>query len=371
MPILVLDAQDPDRRVVFANRAYLTGWNHTSEEVVGRTWTYQEAVDPHGPEVAELHAAILCMRHGTVTVPCRRPDGSTYLGRLSVAPITDATGRITLLTVMCEGIVEPETSPPASPPASSPASSDASPATGAAEADAKTGASPADTHERLVGKLAGSVAHDFNNLLSVMLSSLEDARHFLAPNSPATRAVDLTVRAAKRSSELAGHLMAYSRNRAVRHGAAEQVNVGQLIENLRPLLARAVTAAVTLELDMPTTPVICKLDAGRLEDALMNLCLNARDAIAENGAVRISLRTEGLLDKAMAVITVADTGAGMTPEVLARATERNFTTKPEGRGNGLGLSSVQDFAAAAGGSLTLDSAMGKGTKVVLKLPISG
>jgi signal transduction histidine kinase len=238
-------------------------------------------------------------------------------------------------------------------------------AAAAAASGMATGASPNDAHERLVGKVAGSVAHDFNNLLAVMLSSLEDARHMLSPNSPATKAVDLTVRAARRSSMLARRLMEYSRNRVLHSGQTheEQVDIARLIENLQTLLARAVTSAVKLELYLPEDPIICQVDGGRLEDALMNLCLNARDAMPDGGVVRVSLKK----DAGMAVITVADSGVGMAPDVLARAMERNFTTKRDGRGSGFGLWSVKEFVESVGGEIRLESEVGRGTKVELRL----
>jgi signal transduction histidine kinase len=199
-----------------------------------------------------------------------------------------------------------------------------------------------------------------------MLSSLETARGMLSPNSPAAPAVDLTVRAARRSSQLARRLMDYSRNRATDN---EIVDLVALIDSLQPLLARAVTGRARLALDLPEGPVICKLDAGRLEDALINLCLNARDALENGGNVRVSVGVENS-DPAQAIITVADTGEGMPPEVLARVFERHFTTKPEGQGTGLGLASVKDFVEAEGGVIAIDSTPGKGTTVRLALPLA-
>jgi signal transduction histidine kinase len=118
---------------------------------------------------------------------------------------------------------------------------------------------------------------------------------------------------------------------------------------------------------------MCKLEAGRLEDALMKLCLNSRDATPGGGSVRITLRIEQpaqTVASSMAAIMVSDTGQGMTPEVLARALDRNFTTKPEGQGSGLGLASVKEFVESAGGSITLESKPGYGTRVVLRLPVA-
>ena len=338
VPVLILDAQLPTRPVVFANQAYLEGAGKRAEEMLGRAWLCDEAADPTGPAVAELFAAITEKRHTVVTLTVREAGGGTHTGRVSVTPIADGAGNVTLLTAMCEGIVE-------------------------AVADTSGTGEHAGERERLVGRLAGSVAHDFNNLLSVMLSSLETARHMLSPHSPAVPAVDLTFKAARRSSRLARRLMDYSLNRATKH---EEVDLAELIENLQPLLARAVAGGVRLELDFTGDPILCRLDAGRLEDALINLCLNARDASQRGGVVRLSTDVEGV-DPPRAVITVADTGHGMTPEILARVRERNFTTKPTG--NGLGLSSVDEFVKAAGGEMVIESVPGAGTKVHLKLPL--
>ena len=221
-----------------------------------------------------------------------------------------------------------------------------------------------------LGQLTGGVAHDFNNLLTAALANL----HLLAPHLPApgARYLDGTRTALERAKTLTGQLLAFSRQEAV------DPKVVDLADSLRPmadLLERSIRADIRLEWDLGSGPQRVEVDPVQLELAVLNLVLNARDAMPGGGRIRISTRAgataePGVDDRGAGtvVLEIADTGTGMPPEVAARAFEPFFTTKDQGKGTGLGLSMVYGFARQSGGSARIESAPGRGTVVRIALP---
>lgn len=225
-----------------------------------------------------------------------------------------------------------------------------------------------------LGHLTGSLAHDFNNLLSVILASLEAARRrVLAGQDPATD-IQRAMTATRRSIESTTEILRYSRSRTAR---VEAVSPVTLLSELKGLIERAVGAAIELAFELNPTGDVC-VGAAQLETAVLNLIINARDAVEGGGRIRVRLDREvldedtalslGLLPGAHARILVEDSGEGMTDDVKARVFEPFFTTKPEGRGTGLGLSTVRSVAQKFGGAVILDSVVGRGTEVRLYFP---
>ncbi|MBW8270869.1 hybrid sensor histidine kinase/response regulator [Caldovatus aquaticus] len=238
-----------------------------------------------------------------------------------------------------------------------------------------------------VGRLTGGVAHDFNNLLTAILGSLQLLERHLERQMPEaavpgpggesqplldarTRRLLATARdAVERGSRLTASLLAFSRRQALR---AEPLDANALIGAMLPLLRRALGEAVELRLELGAGLPRCMADAAQLEAALLNLVINARDALPPEGGL-VTLRTFRALPAArpgegQIGIAVSDTGAGMSPEARARAFEPFFTTKPVGKGTGLGLSQVYGVVRQLGGDVTIDSAPGQGTTVLLRLP---
>ncbi|MCC2650234.1 MAG: hybrid sensor histidine kinase/response regulator [Microvirga sp.] len=223
-----------------------------------------------------------------------------------------------------------------------------------------------------LGTLAGGVAHDFNNLLMAVLGSLDLASR-RAPDDPRlTRLLQNATYAAERGASLTQRLLSFSRQRDLR---LQAVNVNQVITGMSDLLTRTLGGVIRIERDLTDELWAAMVDPDQLELAILNLCINARDAMAENGVLTLSTRNEAIEEGRVTdlaggdyvVISVADTGSGIAPEVLARVLEPFFTTKEVGKGTGLGLPMVYGLAQQSGGTVTIRSTVGVGTTVELYL----
>jgi signal transduction histidine kinase len=231
-----------------------------------------------------------------------------------------------------------------------------------------------------IGQLTGGIAHDFNNLLAVIIGNLDLLTKHFAPSDPrAQRQLDGIRYAAERSHRLTRQLLAFSRRQ---HLSPDTLDIGALVRDFEPILQRAVGEAVALGVSVPSEGTICDVDPMQLETALLNLAVNARDAMPEGGRLSITVRSVDRADDLVVrspdatpgpwqVITIRDTGSGMARAVSEKAFEPFFTTKETGKGSGLGLSQVYGFVRQSGGFVTLDSQEGQGTEVVMYLPPSG
>ena len=230
-----------------------------------------------------------------------------------------------------------------------------------------------------VGQLTGGIAHDFNNLLTVISGNLQVLEELpsVATDTVAPQMVDAATRATRRASELTGKLLAFSRRQVLQPSG---VDVNAMLGSLTDMLRRTLDQRITMALDAPADCPPCLADPGQLEAALLNIAINARDAMPEGGVLSFSCGPvlvvpaqlhdelpDGDAD-AYVAISIADTGRGMAEGVRERAFEPFFTTKEAGRGTGLGLSTVYGFAKQSRGAVTLDSAIGAGTTVTLYLP---
>jgi signal transduction histidine kinase len=217
-----------------------------------------------------------------------------------------------------------------------------------------------------VGQLTGGLAHDFNNLLTVVMGNLELIRG-RATEPRIARWAENAGRAAERGSKLTAQLLAFSRTQKL---ATTAVDVNALIDGMRELLVQSLGGNVTFELELAADLPAATADANQLELAILNLSINARDAMPDGGVLRISTALDSGESPAV-VIAVADTGTGMPPDVVARAFDPFFTTKPPGKGTGLGLSQVYGIMQQFGGNVEIDTAQGKGTTMRMSLPLSG
>ena len=227
-----------------------------------------------------------------------------------------------------------------------------------------------------LGRLTGGVAHDFNNLLTGVLGNLELLQRRLG-DSPNQRYVANAQQAADRGAKLTRQLLAFSRRQRL---DSRPVDLSRQIEEIRPLLVSALGSRGQLTLTCETAPLVAVVDPVELELAVLNLVINARDAMPDGGEVAIELRTERVTEPAMAdeapepgayvVLCVHDGGTGMTPEVRQRVLEPFYTTKPLGEGSGLGLSQVVGLAKQSQGGLRIESEPHVGTSVCIYLPRS-
>jgi signal transduction histidine kinase len=216
-----------------------------------------------------------------------------------------------------------------------------------------------------IGRLAGGVAHDFNNLMTAVIGYAEIVAQTLPADDPRRDDLAQIERAASRAGELTQQLLAFARRRIIE---PRLVDLGELVEGftrlLAPLLGSSVYLSVRTEPNLP--PV--RLDPAQFEQVLMNLAVNARDAMPGGGQLTIEI-ARALRGSTLGVrLVVRDTGTGMSPEVLERVWEPFFTTKPIGQGTGLGLPSVHGIVHQAGGEITVESVVGAGTAFTVFLP---
>jgi PAS domain S-box-containing protein len=212
-----------------------------------------------------------------------------------------------------------------------------------------------------VGRLAGGVAHDFNNLLTIILSSLEMLSLKPGEKGPLRDAMEATDQAA----QLTRRLLAFGSKHASR---AEPVDVGATALRTVEMLGRSLGARHRVTTDGIGTGLWTRIDAGHLEQVVVNLVLNARDAMAEGGTIEVLIHRLSRAGQAGIELRVSDTGCGMTSEQQARIFEPFFSTKEPGRGTGLGLSTVHGIVSQAGGQIDVESAPGKGSRFALWLP---
>lgn len=224
-----------------------------------------------------------------------------------------------------------------------------------------------------IGELTGEVAHDFNNLLMAVSGSLTLLQKHLPDDPQCRRLLQRALQGGQRGTSLAQQLLAFARRQELK---PERVDIGDLVAGMKELLKRAVGEGIELECRFPSALAPVRVDANQLELALLNLALNARDAMPDGGRLRIRAEAAhnaeaadpALLPGDYVRIEIADTGVGMDEATRAQAIDPFFTTKGPGVGSGLGLSVVHGIASQSGGLLRIASTPNRGTAVELWLP---
>ncbi len=226
-----------------------------------------------------------------------------------------------------------------------------------------------------LGKLTGGIAHDFNNLLTSIITGIDliNRQVEAGRTEKIQRFADAALGSARRAAALTHRLLAFARQQPL---DAKAIDVNRSIRSLDDMLRRTLGERIVLELDLASSPMVAEVDANQLENAVINLIINARDAMPDGGAIRVRTsrrRIDG--DPALVVgeyieLTVSDDGTGIDPDTLEKVFEPFFTTKPLGQGTGLGLSMIYGFARQSGGEARIHSTLGRGTDVSLLLPAS-
>ena len=230
----------------------------------------------------------------------------------------------------------------------------------------------------VVGQLAGGIAHDFNNLLTVVIGNLDLIQSNPKDSERVSRLAASALQAGERGAELVHRMVAFSRQQTL---DPREIDLNDVVARMSEMLRPTLDARIAIELDLAPDLWTALADRGQLEDCLLNLALNARDAMPEGGTLTFetanvvfdttyTARDSELKPGAYLMLSVSDTGVGMSPEVLAQAVQPFFTTKEVGKGSGLGLSMVYGFMKQSGGHLDIDSEAGLGTSVKLYLPRS-
>jgi two-component system, cell cycle sensor histidine kinase and response regulator CckA len=338
-PALVI-VKDTEQRYLLVNRRWEQVTGVDGDEVLGKT--SGEALGDRSPAQDDVDREVLTtgeVRENMATMPGLDGEEITFL--VVKFPLRDAEGQIYAVCTISTDITERRRS---------------------AEERAELEARLAQA-QRLesIGQLAGGVAHDFNNLLSVILTCVGFAQRELPAEHPVREDVEEIGRAADRAAALTRQLLMFSRREVV---APKLVDVAALVRDLERLLNRTLSERVALRISCGPDVVPVLIDPNQLEQVLVNLAVNARDAMPGGGTLSIAVAGVG----GGVRITVADDGTGMPPEVRERAFEPFFTTKEEGEGTGLGLASVHGAITNAGGTVDIASEVGGGTVVSIFLP---
>jgi two-component system, cell cycle sensor histidine kinase and response regulator CckA len=338
-PALVI-VKDVEQRYLLVNRRWEQVTGLDGSEVLGKT--SGEVLGDRSPAQDEVDREVLAtgeVRENMATMPGLEGEEITFL--VVKFPLRDADGQTSGVCTISTDITERRRS---------------------AEERAELEARLAQA-QRLesIGQLAGGVAHDFNNLLSVILTCVGFAQRELPEDHPVREDVEEIGRAADRAAALTRQLLMFSRREVV---MPKLVDVAALVRDLERLLNRTLSERVALRISCGPDVVPVLIDPNQLEQVLVNLAVNARDAMPSGGTLSIAVAG---IDGGVR-ITVADDGTGMPPEVRERAFEPFFTTKEEGEGTGLGLASVHGAVTNAGGTVDIASEVGGGTVVSIFLP---
>jgi PAS domain S-box-containing protein len=338
---------DPDGRITTWNNGAARIYGYASADVIGQPLS--KLSPPDAPQdLAALRRQVAETGTAEVEGWRIRQDGSRFWAQILVSAIRDDRGRLIGLAKITRDVSEQRQ----------------------AQAELE------QTREQLLqaqklealGQLTGGVAHDFNNLLMVVGGQADLLSRKLSEPKQ-LRSLDAIKAAVAQGSSLTRQLLSFARRQTL---APEVIDLTGRLEGMREVLKSSLGEAIELALDLDAATWPIEADPHELELAILNLVVNARDAMPEGGQVRIQTRNveaaDGAGPGAFVEISIHDTGPGMTPEVMAKAFDPFFTTKPTGKGTGLGLSQVHGFALQSGGRVTAVSRPGEGCQVILRLP---
>jgi PAS domain S-box-containing protein len=343
---------------------YVESWNtgaqrfkgYSADEIVGQHFSrfYTPEDKANGEPAKALHTALTAGKYESEGWRVRK-DGSRFWASVVIAPVRDTSGCLIGFAKVTRDITEKK-------------------AAEKALEQAKAALLQAQKLES-VGKLTGGIAHDFNNLLQVIVNSLNIVSRQI-DDPRLLKVLDSAERAAGRGALLTQQLLAFARRQPLKPAPCD---VNTLIRSIEGILRHASQEMIELDVALASDLYPVLLDGSQFEAALLNLVVNARDAMPKGGRITVATANVTLDGRGEAShlppgpyvkVTVSDTGSGMAPEVLLRAVEPFFTTKETGRGSGLGLSHVYGFVKQSGGDLVLESETGKGSTIMLYLPAS-
>nr|WP_210317668.1 histidine kinase famiy protein [Salinarimonas ramus] len=353
MPMIVTDPRQRDNPIVFCNRAFSHMTGYAMEEIVGRNCRFLQGPETDPETIDEVRRAVAEQRDVAVEILNYRKNGSAFWNALFVSPVYNEVGEIVYFFGSQLDVSR--------------------------RRDAEDALRQSQKMEAL-GQLTGGIAHDFNNLLQVVSGYTEilEGQLALLPDAPAkmARAIAQIKVASDRATTLTQQLLAFARKQRLE---GRVVSLNELVETLSEMATRTLGDAITVEKKLAPDLWNARLDAVQAEVALLNILINARDAMPEGGRVIIETRNREIApgDEAAfgnipggryAAIAITDTGSGMAPEVAMRVMDPFFTTKEEGKGTGLGLSMVYGFMRQSGGAARIYSEVGQGTTVRLYFP---
>ena len=316
----------------FANKGYAQWFGFTKESIIGKR--LEDVVGPTlyafiGPQVSRaLTGERIGYEYGMT-----RPDGTAGFARSNLVPDIDGDGKVAGVFVLATDVTADKTAQSALLHA---------------------------TRMETVGHLAGGLAHDFNNLLTILLGNLNGLREALGDRQDLHRFIDPSLNAIRLGADVVRKLVGFSR-RPVHE--SDCVDVAARLRDLTPLLNSVLSSSIRFATDLGPGPLLAHLDRNGFETALINLVINARDAMPDGGTIRVEASRIEHDGRSMIRVSVTDNGSGMDAETLGHAFEPFFTTKPAGTGSGLGLAMIRRIVEDAGGSVRLSSTPGVGTTV--------
>lgn len=347
--ILITDATRPDNPIVYASPGFekLTGYR--AAEVLGKNCRFLQGPDTNQQALADIRRAIKAGQECSTELLNYRKDGSPFWNALFLTPVRDEAGRLTHYVGVQVDV---------------------------------TGKKKLESQYRqaqkmeAVGRLAGGVAHDFNNLLTVINGYCQVLASILPPQDKASEMVGMIARAGERAADLTRQLLTYSRKQIQ---TIQVLNLNQVLASTEKILRRMIGEDVELVL-MPGAGLhLVKADPGQIEQVVMNLAVNARDAMPTGGTLTIQTENLQLAERSAqgtfeipagsyVVLSVTDTGGGMDVLTQAHVFEPFFTTKEPGKGTGLGLAMVYGIVKQNNGYITVDSVLNRGTTFRIYLP---
>jgi len=346
MPMLITDPRQPDNPIVFANGAFVDLTGYQQHEIMGRNCRFLQGPDTDRATVAELRQAVDERRAVAVDLLNYKADGTPFWNALFFGPIFDQAGEILYFFASQMDITERRSSQ-----------------------ESQLHAQKMEA----IGQLSAGMAHDFNNLLQVINGNLDVALLGIKDHDRMAEPIRRAQRATMQAAKLTGQLLTFARKQRLE---SRRLNLNSLVVEFSDMLVRTLGERIDLRLDLKPGLPACTVDPTYLEMALLNVLLNARDAMPDGGAVTVGtsvLNEEQrgqlkLPEGDYVCICVVDEGQGMSPEVRRRATEPFFTTK--GPGTGLGLAMVHGFVQQSHGRLDIDSEPGAGTRVRMIFPVA-
>jgi PAS domain S-box-containing protein len=339
-----LSFKDATGRFVRLNAAKAHALGGNMESLLGQQET--SLLPPEqGAELALAEAAVIESGHGTDETVQRQDGALTRWVRVQRLPILDRNGTLTHLATFEHDLTE--------------------------QRNLEDRLHQAEKMQAL-GTMAGGVAHDFNNLLTAIMGSLDLMMHGGPKDARQEMLLKTAITAAERGSALTRRLLSFSRKREL---LLRPTDVNAMVREMEALLARSLGEEVALAYALAEAPWPAIADPEQFSLALLNLCINSRDAMPEGGTITLSSRNATLAEAEVqdlpagdyVVVGVADTGSGMTPDIIAKAFEPFFTTKEVGKGTGLGLSMVYGLVRQSGGAVVISSQPGQGTLVEMVL----
>ncbi|GFM71777.1 Blue-light-activated protein [Pseudomonas cichorii] len=356
MPMIFTDPNREDNPIIFANHAFLEMTGYESHEIVGRNCRFLQGPDTDREVVAALRKAIENREDIATEILNYKKDGSSFWNALFMSPVFNDNGDLVYFFASQLDVSR--------------------------RRDAEDALRQAQKMEAL-GQLTGGIAHDFNNLLQVMggyiglIDSATDKTSIDVPRIK--RSVEHAKSAVDRASTLTKQLLAFARKQKLQ---GRVLNLNQVITGMEALIERTFGAEVPVEYDLEPALYNCRLDPSQAEVALLNILINARDALIGRQGRRVFIETrniivkdlasvsyDGLLPGSYVSIAITDNGIGMPASIRERVMDPFFTTKEEGQGTGLGLSMVYGFAKQSGGAARIYSEEDVGTTLRLYFPV--